>query len=139
MYRNGLFFNLINQEGIMRFATATAIAAVVCLLLATSAPAEINTTHLDSDTELLDYLSDTLFVAEGRIGDLGQAATFELDLGYSTGAPAATEQYDWQNGAGEPFSVQYDSSTGTVTFTLGGKTLHYVTDYSDFDAIFIRL
>jgi len=122
----------------MRFATAAAVAATLCLMLASPAGAEITATHLDSDSELLEYLSDTLFVSEGRIGDRGGAATFELDLGDDTGAPAATEQYDWQNGAAEPFSVNYDHETGTVTFTLGGKVLHFVTGFADFDALFIR-
>lgn len=122
----------------MRFATATAIAGALCFLLAATATAEVTTTHLDTDAELLDYLSDTLFVSEGRIGDLGGAATFELDLGNDTGAPAVTAQHDWQSGSSEPFTIDYDNSTGLVTFTLGGKTLQYTTGYSDFDVIFIR-
>jgi hypothetical protein len=111
---------------------------VTVFLWAFAVSAEMTTTHLDSDSELLEYLSDTLFVSEGRIGDSGGSATFELDLGYSTGSPAETAQYDWQNGVAEPFTIDYDSETGTVTYTLGGETLQYVTPYMNFDALFVR-
>lgn len=98
----------------------------------------LETRHLASDSELLALISDTIFVAEGRIGDRGGAATFELDLGQSTSAPAATAQYNWQSGVVEPFSLVYDSATGTVTFSLGGRVLVYHTPFIQFGDIFIR-
>jgi hypothetical protein len=119
--------------------------AIVCLtlilitLLAGGGPsAGMTTTHFGTDNELLQYLSDTLFVCEGRIGDRGGAATFELDLGHSTSAPDQTADYDWQNGVPEPFTLSYDPMNSLVTFTLGGITLLYTTSYEDFDAIFVR-
>ena len=58
--------------------TVTALVALAAL--AGSAGATIVTSHLSSDAQLLALLSDTLFVAEGRIGDGSGAATFEIDL-----------------------------------------------------------
>lgn len=99
---------------------------------------KLTTTHFDSDAEMLQYLSDTIFVCEGRIGDRGGDQTFELDLGQQTGDPAQTANYDWQNGISEPFMLVYNNADSLVTFSLGGVTLYYTTLYQDFDAIFIR-
>lgn len=44
---------------------------VVCMLSPRAAGAMITTMHLDSDVQLVELLSDTMFVSEGRIGDLG--------------------------------------------------------------------
>ncbi len=120
------------------FRILTLFVMVMILMPVAPVSAELSSIHLDSDTELMEYLSDTLFVSEGRIGDLGGNATFELDLGQSTGSPAETAQYNWQNGVAEPFTINYDSSTDVVTFTLGGETLQYTTSYSCFDAVFVR-
>ena len=108
------------------------------VLLVSSGVFAISTTHLATDAALLELISDTIFVAEGRIGDLGGAATFELDLGQSTAAPYTTAQYPWVSGAVEPFTLTYDCGTGLVTFVLGGKTLTYVTPFPMFGDIFIR-
>ncbi len=121
-----------------RAAIAGAILSIVIISISTGSQAELSTKHLDSDAEMLEYLSDTLYVAEGRIGDRGGAATFELDLGFDTGAPYATAQYDWESGKVEPFELIYNSTTGEVEYSLGGITLHYTTPYFDFDQIFIR-
>jgi hypothetical protein len=100
--------------------------------------AQIQTGHFATDAEMLEVLSDTLFVAEGRIGDRGGAATFELDLGYSTSAPNTTTQYNWISGQTEPFTLSYDPLTSLVTFSLGGKLLSYTTAFDDFGVIFVR-
>jgi hypothetical protein len=122
----------------MKNATASSLILCLLLVIVGIAVSELTTTHFDTDAEMLQYLSDTMFVSEGRIGDRGGYQTFELDLGQSTGDPAETAHYDWQNGQEEPFSLTYDPIGGLVTFTLGGVTLYYNTVYEDFDAIFVR-
>jgi hypothetical protein len=114
------------------------LAIGVCIFLPGPATTEIVTTHLTSDGEMNALLSDTIFVAEGRIGDRGGNATFELDLGQSTSDPDVEANYDWQNGVPESFSLAYDYSTGLVTFSLGGEVLTYTTPYVGFGDIFIR-
>jgi hypothetical protein len=121
----------------MRSAIASLMAFGLVLLLSAGAFA-FTVSHLAADADLLALVSDTIFVAEGRIGDLGGAATFELDLGQSTAAPYATAQYPWTSGTIEPFTLSYDSGTGLVTFTLGGKTLTYTTPFPMFGDVFIR-
>ncbi|UCG51589.1 MAG: hypothetical protein JSW58_15605 [Candidatus Latescibacterota bacterium] len=69
------------------------LAAMVVLLLAVPVFAEIVTSHLSSDAEMLAVLENVAIVAEGRIGDLGGPATHELDLGDDTGNPDTTAQY----------------------------------------------
>jgi hypothetical protein len=121
----------------MTLRTRSFLLAAV-LLLPGLAAAQLETGHFSTDAEMLAILSDTLFVAEGRIGDRGGAATFELDLGQSTAAPNTTAQYNWQNGVAEPFTLSYDSGTSTVSFSLGGQVLTYVTDFSEFGVMFVR-
>jgi hypothetical protein len=108
------------------------------IVLPVQVTAEITTEHIATDAEMLEYLSDTMFVSEGRIGDRGGAATFELDLGQDTGHPATTAQYAWQSGVAEPFTLAYNNLTGQVTFSLGGINLYYTTPYFDFDQVFVR-
>jgi hypothetical protein len=114
------------------------LAAGVCLFLPVFTQAEIVTSHLSSDEEMNAILSDSIFVAEGRIGDRGGSATHELDLGFSTSAPEATADYDWQNGVPVAFSLSYDADTGLVTFSVDGTVLNYITPYSGFGDLFIR-
>jgi hypothetical protein len=113
------------------------IAFLLSLLVCTGASA-LTVQHISTDAELLTLISDTIFVVEGRIGDRGGAATFELDLGQSTAAPAVTRQYNWQSGVIEPFSLVYDDATGNITFSLGGQTLVYHTPFIQFGDIFVR-
>jgi|WetSurMetagenome_2_1015567.scaffolds.fasta_scaffold06610_2 hypothetical protein len=108
------------------------------VLLLSSGAFAFTVSHIATDAELLALVSDTIFVAEGRIGDLGGAATFELDLGQSTSAPSTTAQYPWIDGAVEPFTLSYNAGTGLVTFTLGGKVLAYSTPFPMFGDIFVR-
>ena len=112
--------------------------ALVALLLPGIAAAQLGVEYFSSDTLFGTVISDSAFVAEGRIGDLGGAATFELDLGASTAAPAVTAQFAWGNGTAYPFSLQFDHFSGAATFTVDGQTLGYVSDYTVFDALFIR-
>ena len=102
------------------------------------AQADPITEHIATDAELVAALTDTLFVAEGRGGDGAGAATFELDLGQDTGAPAVQAQYGWVSGQPEPFTLSFDAGNGLVTFSLGGEVLQYTTPYPEFGDMFIR-
>jgi hypothetical protein len=113
------------------------IAVTLITAAAATAAACPSTQHYTTDQQLFDVLDGIAFVAEGRIGDRGGAATFELDLGQDTGAPDVQENYDWSSGVTEPFSLTYDSGSNTVTFSLGGRTLQY-QPLVGFEDMFIR-
>ncbi len=115
----------------------TGIVGVIALLAAYPASAGIVTRHVATDAEMLSYIQNISVVAEGRIGDRGGAATFELDLGDNTGNPAVTAQCPWQSGVVEPFTVGYDKVTNVATFTLGGHVLTYSPAVS-FREFFVR-
>jgi hypothetical protein len=117
---------------------AKALLPVLVLLSPTLAAAQLRVEYFSRDSILSTVLSDSLFVAEGRIGDLGGAATFELDLGANTASPATTAQFAWGNGVAYPFSLSFDIFSRLATFTLGGRTLTYTSPYAAFDALFIR-
>lgn len=117
----------------------TSCIALVLLLSAAGASwGALTTTHIGSDAELLELLSDTLFVGEGRIGDGAGTATFEVDLGGSSGNPDQTAQYDWPNGTSVAWTLTYNSATNLVTFTVDDVELHYVTPLSGFTEVFVR-
>ena len=116
--------------------TTIAIALLI-VLAALPVSAGIVTRHVATDAEMLSYIQTIAFVAEGRIGDRGGAATFELDLGADTGNPATTAQYAWQSGVAEPFTVSYNKITNVATFTLGGRVLTYSPAVS-FKEFFVR-
>ena len=118
----------------MRIIIAIALLIVVAAL---PASAVIVTRHVATDAEMLSYIQNIAIVAEGRIGDRGGAATFELDLGDNTGSPATTAQYAWQSGVVEPFTLGYDKVTNVATFTLGGRVLTYSPAVS-FREFFVR-
>ena len=113
------------------------LLALLFVLAAFPATAGIVTRHVATDAEMLAYIQNIACVAEGRIGDRGGVATFELDLGDDTGNPYATAQHPWQSGVAEPFTVAYDKPTNVVAFTLGGKTLAYSPAVS-FKEFFVR-
>ena len=115
----------------------TVIALLLVALASSPVSAEIIWRHVATDVEMLSHIQNIAVVAEGRIGDRGGAATFELDLGDNTGNPAVTAQYDWQSGIAEPFTVSYDNMTNIATFTLGGHTLTYSPGTS-FREFFVR-
>jgi hypothetical protein len=113
------------------------VIALLVVFAASPAFAGIVTRHVTTDAEMLAAIQNIAVVAEGRIGDLGGAATFELDLGDDTGNPYTTAQYPWQSGVAEPFTLSYDKPTNVATFTLGGKTLVYSPGLS-FKEFFVR-
>ena len=80
-----------------------------------------------------------LFVGEGRIGDRGKAATYELSINddVQKGAkPVTQEQFNWGNGEKYDFSLEYDGST--VNYMLGGKTLTSTDFNGPINSIFFR-
>ena len=117
----------------------TMFFAAVTLALPSSSSAALNVSHLATDAEMLSLLSDTLFVAEGRIGDRGGAATFEIDLGQSTGSPETSAQYDWQSGVPVPFALTYDYITNDVVFTVDDVVLYWTSELSGYSDIFVRM
>jgi hypothetical protein len=108
------------------------------VLISAPAGAALNTSHISSDADLLQLLSDTLFVGEGRIGDGAGPATFEVDLGGSTGTPDTTAQYDWPNGVYVPFSLTYDHTTHEVVFTVDDVTLYWTSPLWVYTDVFVR-
>lgn len=77
---------------------------------------------------------NSLFVAEGRIGDSSTGAgnrTFELDVSASTSGPflsGETSNYVWQNNKKNNFSITYDPDTKYANFTVEGTSVrHKVT------------
>jgi len=116
----------------------------IALVLVTPMPSPVaaacpTTSHFASDASFQAFQPEPAinFVAEGRIGDRGGAATFELDLGQSTAAPATQAQYNWISGQAEPFTLSYNNISGVVTFQLGGRTLNY-SPGATFTDIYIR-
>ncbi|MBM3308319.1 MAG: hypothetical protein FJY74_08335 [Candidatus Eisenbacteria bacterium] len=108
------------------------------LVFAGAAQAVLVTQHL-TDQQMLALMpeSELSFTAEGRIGDRGGVATFELDIGRLTSSPSQTAQHNWQSGRTEPLTVAYDAFLNTASFTLGGVTLTYQPDRY-FNEIFVR-
>ena len=124
----------------MRRLTTCLTTVLVLGALATVAgrAQALTVTHLATDAQMLALLNDTLFVSEGRIGDRGGAATFEVDLGGDTGAPATTGQYNWQSGVPVNWSLSFNSGTNLCTFVLDTVVLQYVTPLSGFTDLFVR-
>jgi len=122
----------------MKSAIASIVVSIGIVALLSGSAFSLSTTHIATDAEMLLLLSDTIFVAEGRIGDLGGAATFELDLGHDTSHPYTSAQYAWQSGRLETFTLSYSNVTGLVTFTLGNVTLYYTTPFIQFGDVFVR-
>jgi hypothetical protein len=112
----------------------TLLALLVSILVAVPAAGSVVTSHIATDAEMLAQIEDLAFVCEGRIGDRGGAATYEVDI--DTGALQA--QYAWPNAAAVPFSIVYDNLANLLTFTVGGAvTLNYSPPES-FTEIYIR-
>ncbi len=123
----------------LRFAKALLpILAIGALWSPGSVLAQLSSEYFGSDVVLDTVLSDSLFVAEGRIGDLSATTTYELGLGVSTVAPAMTSQFIWGSGVVYPFSLSFDLMSRIATFTVGDRTVVFTSDYTAFDAIFIR-
>jgi len=107
------------------------------VLLSSTGVFAFSVTHLETEADFLAIISDTLFIAQGRIGDLGGVTMCELQLCESTAVPVATAQYPWTSGAVEPFTIIYNSGTGLITYTLGGKVLTYTMSYLLFGDLFV--
>lgn len=120
-----------------RLSTIAAATVLVGALFVLPAAA-LTVSHIATDAELIDLLSDELFVAEGRIGDGAGAATFEVDLGGDTGAPATTAQYPWPNGGAVDWSLHYNHVTNLITFTVDTVVLQWTTPLSGFTDLFVR-
>lgn len=122
----------------MKLAKVFTCGLGLLLLAPGLASAQIGVEYFSSDSIFDIVLSEAVFTAEGRAGDLGGTGTYELDLGGAASPPAATADFAWQSGAAQPFTLTYNAHTGLVTFVLGGRTLTYVTPFSGFDAVFVR-
>lgn len=122
----------------MKLARMFACGLGLFLLAPGLVSAQLGVEYFSSDSIFDIVLSEAVFTAEGRVGDLDGAATYELDLGGAASPPAATADFAWQSGVAQPFTLAYNARTGVVTFALGGRTLTYVTPFSGFDAIFVR-
>jgi hypothetical protein len=96
----------------------------------------VTTSHVATDAELNTLLPVKSFVAEGRIGDLGGAATFELDIGAETSAPAQTAQYAWPNGVDVPFTITL--SGGVAKLIVGSKTVSYTVAQTPGGDFYVR-
>lgn len=117
----------------------TLAAAVLTAALLTSPVAfskSFTTSNL-TDAEAGALIQSSAWVAEGRFGDRGGRATFELDLGPDTARPARQAQFDWPNGSGVPFELRYDSTTSLVHFAVGHQELSYAAP-GEFTDLFIR-
>ncbi|WP_029897818.1 choice-of-anchor W domain-containing protein [Desulfohalovibrio reitneri] len=82
---------------------------------------------IQSDSDFFSWLPAggvETFVAQGRIGDLGGAATYEVglhgpDMFTNAGPiPGGSSQWAWSNGVGYDFSLS--RSGGLINFQLGG-------------------
>ncbi len=122
----------------MKLGKVLRLLILANLALPAAAGAQLSISYFASDSEVAPALSDSLFVAQGRIGDLLGTVTFELSIGPSTTNPVACAQHGWQNEQPYSFTLTYDVATHLAVFGLAGQTLCYVTDYQAFDAIFIR-
>ncbi|GAB1539245.1 hypothetical protein NUACC21_19110 [Scytonema sp. NUACC21] len=79
------------------------------------------------------------FVAEGRIGDLGGLATYELSLNEDIkqgGQPVEQQQYAWGNNQPVDFSLEYTGSA--VKYVVDGQTLSSTAFNGPVTDIFIR-
>ncbi|KYC38716.1 hypothetical protein WA1_36720 [Scytonema hofmannii PCC 7110] len=79
------------------------------------------------------------FVAEGRIGDLGGLATYELSINEDIkqgGKPVEQQQYTWVNNQPVNFSLEYTGNN--VKYVVGGQTLSSTAFNGSVTDIFIR-
>ena len=118
--------------------TLALAAASLAILVPALACAQPGVEYFSSDAILTTVLSDSMFVAGGRIGDRGGAAEFELSLGPNMATPFTTAGLDWISDTAYPFSLAFEPVTRVSTFTLGGQVLHFTSPFTAFDSIFIR-
>ncbi len=100
---------------------AAAVAAVSGVAMA--AP---STFGVASDAELVGLLNNELFVAEGRTGN--NAPNGDWELGITTNNPYTVHdqaQRSWTAGEFVSFSLEYNSSTGNVSYIFGDEVLSW--------------
>ena len=114
------------------------LGLLLALVLPAAASAQYGVEYFSHDQFLNGVFSDSLFVAEGRLGDAGGTEQWELGLGNDQSAPATTAQMPWVNGQYVDFAVDYFYFGRLVTFTVGGETLSFETLYGFYDSIFLR-
>lgn len=140
-------FNLTKKINARNSILALGVAAVGLLMAPNSAQAVsfVNRTDLENNDKAFNALIDNgqfseLFVAEGRIGDRGKAATYELsindDIQKKQGLPVTEEQFDWENGETYDFTLEYNGST--VNYMLGNQTLSTNEFSGPINSIFLR-
>ncbi len=87
-----------------------------------------------TDAQVISTFKNT-FTAEGRVdSNIISVGNFQLDLGASTANPQNKTNYSWQSGVAVPFTLDYNSLTKNVTFTVGTggnqKILSYINTSS---------
>jgi hypothetical protein len=103
-----------------------------------SAAGAFTLSHLNSDAAFDSLVPNPSFVAQGRIGDLGGVATYELDLHEANpGLPISTADFDWQPNVAQAFQLTYDKASNLATYTVGGSTMNY-SPTNPFTDLFIR-
>ncbi|MUG95727.1 PEP-CTERM sorting domain-containing protein [Scytonema sp. UIC 10036] len=83
-----------------------------------------NFTDMDFENLIKQGQFSEKFVAEGRIGDLGGLATYELSINNDIqqgGLPVEQQQYTWVNNQPVDFSLEYTGNS--VKYVVGGQTL----------------
>ncbi|MGF1673886.1 MAG: choice-of-anchor W domain-containing protein [Rivularia sp. (in: cyanobacteria)] len=96
-------------------------------------------TDIDFNQQIADGTFSELFVAEGRIGDIGGAATYELSINddvVKSAKPVTEKQFNWENGKEYEFSLEYDGNM--VNYILGGQTLSTSNFSGPINSIFFR-
>ncbi|HEX8876460.1 MAG TPA: choice-of-anchor W domain-containing protein [Phycisphaerales bacterium] len=77
-------------------------------------------------------------VTEARSGTPGNWAGAIWSPQGGVGAPQATLNHTWSNGAATSFSIVYDGAS-SLTFTLAGNTISVATLAGSFTDIFVRV
>ena len=137
-------FNLNQKINAVNSILALGITTIGLFMVPDSAQAMTlvnNTNFTDTDfNSLIDSGKfSELFVAEGRIGDRGSKATYELSINddVQKGAkPVTEEQFNWGNGEKYDFSLEYNGSM--VNYILGGETLSTEKFNGPINSIFFR-
>jgi len=137
-------FNLTTKINARNSLFTLGITALGLLMAPNSAQAanlvsNANFTDQDFNSLIDNGEFSELFVGEGRIGDRGKAATYELSINddVQKGAkPVTQKQFDWQSGEKYDFTLEYDGNK--VNYMLGGQKLT-TNDFSGpINSIFFR-
>lgn len=103
------------------------LALVLSAAFALVAPARADSITLSettiTDATIHDVLPSTSFVAESRRGRTGLTGDWELGVGLpDTNPPDANGQFLW-NDADHAFTLAYDGTTDTLSYTVGGTSV----------------